>query len=418
MPRITYLLSQYPTQNRTCLLRGVRGLRRLGWTVSVISLRRPDRAAAELSPVERDEAAATRYVLTGWSGVVVRAAAAALRRPVAAARVLVEAVRRAPSAGAIPAWIAYALEALVINTMVPRGEHVHLHFCMQVGVLLDGLRPGGWSLTVHGPAEFDGAQAHVLGPAVRRAALVRTISAFGRAMCLLRAPDVDPERVVVNRLGLFLDEVPPPPPRAPSEMPTFVTVGRLSVEKGQDLLLRAFAAACARGMAARLVIVGGGPIEGALRERARRLGLDDRVTFTGWIRPDQVPDHVARADAFVSASFAEGIPLVLMEAMSQGIPCIATAVGGVPELIRDGETGLLVAAGDEEGLTAAFERMAGDGALRTALAERGRRAVSADYNLARNIDGLGALLAPRCAEPVRPPGHRSTVSSSRSPRSA
>jgi glycosyltransferase involved in cell wall biosynthesis len=153
--------------------------------------------------------------------------------------------------------------------------------------------------------------------------------------------------------------------------PTFVTVAYLIPDKGIDVLLRAFARARVGG--ARLRIVGDGPVMPDLQVLARELGLGGRVLFVG-LRND-VPDQLRQADVFVHPTFRDGLPNAPAEAMACGLPVIASRAGGVPELVEDGASGLLVPPGDVDALAAAIERLAGDGALRAALGESARERV-------------------------------------------
>jgi glycosyltransferase involved in cell wall biosynthesis len=175
-------------------------------------------------------------------------------------------------------------------------------------------------------------------------------------------------------------------------------VGRLTPAKGQRVLVDAASRLASAGQAFRLVIVGAGPDEAQLRDAVHSYGLDDRVEFTGALNQQQVLDWYARADAFVLPSFAEGIPVVLMEAMACGIPCVTTRITGIPELIRDGLDGLLVTPSDTNELTTAVGRLMGDEELRERLARDGRERVRESYNLERNVDRLGRIFEARLGE--------------------
>jgi glycosyltransferase involved in cell wall biosynthesis len=160
----------------------------------------------------------------------------------------------------------------------------------------------------------------------------------------------------------------------PADAPLVAEVGRLCDVKGQHELI----AAVARLPGARVVLVGadleqGGAYERTLRDRADELGVADRVVFAGY--RDDAARVVAAADVFALPSWTEGLPLVVLEAMALGRPVVATTVGGTPELVSDGETGLLVPPRDIEALTAALKRVLDDGALRRRLGEAGRRRV-------------------------------------------
>jgi colanic acid/amylovoran biosynthesis glycosyltransferase len=131
-----------------------------------------------------------------------------------------------------------------------------------------------------------------------------------------------------------------------------------------------------------------GPDEQSLHQCAEKLGISRQVDFTGAVDQDHILDYYKAADIFVLPSFAEGLPVVLMEAMAMEIPCITTAITGIPELIRNGQEGLLVAASDSEGLTHAIKRLVEDQVLRQQLGKAGRLRVLSDYDLYKNTRHL------------------------------
>jgi glycosyltransferase involved in cell wall biosynthesis len=165
----------------------------------------------------------------------------------------------------------------------------------------------------------------------------------------------------------------------PPTAPLVVEVGRLCEVKGQRELIDAIA----RVPDARLVLVGadleqGGAYERALRHHAAELGVGDRVVFAGY--RDDAMRIVAAADVFALPSWTEGLPLVVLEAMALGRPVIATTVGGTPEVVSDGETGLLVPPRDVKALTAALERALDDEELRRRLGAAGKRRVEERFS--------------------------------------
>jgi glycosyltransferase involved in cell wall biosynthesis len=180
----------------------------------------------------------------------------------------------------------------------------------------------------------------------------------------------------------------PPPGR-----PRVLCVGRLFPEKGQSVLLHAFAELADRGVDAELELVGYGPSEEPLKRLSEDLGLTDRVRFAGAVGQDAVAAHYRAASVFCLPSFYEGIPVVLMEAMASRRPVVATAVAGVRELVRDGETGLLVAPGRSDELADALERLLEDAALRHRMGESGRRYVAENYDIDAVVGSLEDLFA-------------------------
>jgi glycosyltransferase involved in cell wall biosynthesis len=147
------------------------------------------------------------------------------------------------------------------------------------------------------------------------------------------------------------------------------TVGNFTPKKDHDTLLRATALVAERHHALRLVLVGSGPLESALRRSAEAMALEDRVVFAG--SRDDVATLMPAFDVFALSSRNEGLPIALLEAMGSGLPCVATAVGGVPEVITDGREGLLVPPGDERALADALSTMLCGPDLRESAGDRG-----------------------------------------------
>jgi glycosyltransferase involved in cell wall biosynthesis len=170
-----------------------------------------------------------------------------------------------------------------------------------------------------------------------------------------------------------------------------VFVGRLDPVKGVTLLLEAFAAVKARHPKARLTVAGDGPARSRLEARARDLGLE--VAFPGYLDEAQVADLLASAAMLVLPSFAEGLPVVLMEALASRIPVIATQVAGVSELVVDGVSGLIVPPGDVAGLARAMDRLLGDPDLRARMGEAGRARVEAEHDIQTEAAWLAELFA-------------------------
>ncbi len=141
--------------------------------------------------------------------------------------------------------------------------------------------------------------------------------------------------------------------------------------------------------------MGSGPDEASLWVHTARSAARECIVFEGAINQDRIRDFYAAADAFCLPSFAEGLPVVLMEAMAMEIPCVTTYIAGIPELIRDGEDGLLVPASDLDALVKALARLMEDEELRQRLGKSGRARVREHYDLRRNVERLAAIFAER-----------------------
>ena len=212
------------------------------------------------------------------------------------------------------------------------------------------------------------------------------------AQTVPRIAPADAAKLKVVRCGIEVDRLPPPArrPAAPGRPLEILSVGRLSPEKGQVGLVEAFAAAVARGLQARLVLVGGGPDEAKIRAAVAAHGLGERVELRGRQPEAAVLQAMAAADLFVLSSLMEGLPVVLMEALGMELPVIAPAITGIPELVEHGRTGLLFQAGAWDELTGRLLELAADPALRARLAAAGRARVLQEFDVARAVEPLEA----------------------------
>jgi len=169
-------------------------------------------------------------------------------------------------------------------------------------------------------------------------------------------------------------------------------VGRLSPEKGYHVLLEAM-----RDVPdGRLVLVGDGPQRAELEALARDLGLEKRVTFAGWVDPPWAARWAF--DVLVLPSFSEGFGLVVVEAMLANVPVVATAVGAIPEIVAEGETGLLVAPGDPAALAQGIKHVLGDATLRADFARRARANASERFTTAKMAAEFEKLYAELSAQ--------------------
>jgi len=159
----------------------------------------------------------------------------------------------------------------------------------------------------------------------------------------------------------------------------FATVSRLDENKNQQLMLRAFARAAGHERRIRLLIAGDGPARTEVERLSEDLGLQEQIRFLG-IRPD-VPELLAAIDAFVLSSNSEGNPLCVLEAMAAGRPVISTAVGGIPQLVQDGRSGLLTPPGDEEALSEAMLRLLNDPQLVVAMGTQSAELARASFDV-------------------------------------
>jgi glycosyltransferase involved in cell wall biosynthesis len=252
-----------------------------------------------------------------------------------------------------------------------------------------------FSFTVHGPDEFYDASDYKLPEKIIAADFIFCISHYARSQVMKLSPVQAWSKLDICRLGVDPQRFTPQPNIQQHTHCHLLCVGRLTAAKGQAILLKAVAQLHSQGSPMRLTLVGMGPDEHSLKAYAALLGISEQVDFTGAVDQDHILDYYHAADIFVLPSFAEGLPVVLMEAMAMEIPCITTAITGVPELIDNGVDGILVAASDVVGLTAAITKLASDSDLRRQLGQAGRRKVLARYDLQQNTQLLFAAFNKR-----------------------
>ena len=406
--RLAYMTGEYPRATDTFIRREVAALRALGHTVETFAVRRPPDKQMTAADVvaERDR---TFYVLSAGAAAM---AAAHIRLLLTSPGRYLAGIKaalaiRPPGLKATLRQLAYFAEAGVVARRMRRLrlQHLHNHFANSSGsVATIAAALGGFtfSLTMHGPAEFYEPKYWFVGEKVRRALFVNCISYFCRSQVMVFAPPAQWDRLHVIHCGVDPD--------------TFAThsdvvgnrllyVGRLAAVKGLPILLRALATIATDHPAVTLDVAGDGPDRAMLTELAASLGVADRVRFLGYQSESQVRDLLRQTDVFVMASFAEGLPVVLMEAMAAGTPVVATRVAGVSELVDDGRSGLLVPPADPDALAAAVGRLLGDAELRRRLAAAGRAMVQREFDLRHESARLVAVLTAALsgdAAPVRP----------------
>lgn len=384
--RIAYLTGEYPRATDTFIQREVAALRRLGWEVETCSIRRTG-AEHLVGPEQRDESARTFHVIEAATSPArtLRALGAALSRPGRFLGALKLAVRTSP--GGLKALIYqlfYLLEAIVLADHLNRQGVTHLHnhiakASCTVAMLCHAVGGPRYSFTLHGPDIFFEPIRWRLDEKIARAAFVACISDFARSQGMCFAAPAHWDRMHVIHCGVDPDRYA----RRDHAGLHLLFVGRLAGVKGLPVLFEAL-----RGLDLpdlRVTLVGDGPERAALEQAAQGLPVD----FVGYKAQSEVADLLAEADALVLPSFAEGVPVVLMEAMATGLPVVTTRIAGVPELVEDGTSGRLVPPGDAEALRAALCDVLSDPARARAMGQAGQARVRADYT----SDGEAARLS-------------------------
>jgi colanic acid/amylovoran biosynthesis glycosyltransferase len=392
---IAYLVNRYPAVSHTFIRREIAGLEAAGATVLRYSIRRGDGPFPD--PRDAAEAERTIVVLAGTLRLLGAMALMKLTHPLRVLRATGVAWGMARKAGR-QRWryLAYLIEAAwLVRDWRRRGvTHVHAHFGTNPAAVARIARAMGgppYSFTVHGPDEFDAPGALDLNGKIADAAFVAAISDYGRSQLMRWADWRDWPKIGIIRCGLDADFIAATPIEVPNT-PQFCYIGRLSAQKGLPVLIDAVAQLVSVHPDLRITVVGDGPLRADLEARAALMGVSEVLYFVGSASNADVARHIAAARALVVPSFAEGLPVVIMEAMALGRPVIATAVAGIAELV-DGGDGWVVPAGNADALAGAMrDALAASSAKLTALGSEGRKRVAAHHDAAANAKLLLARI--------------------------
>lgn len=400
--RITYFINQYPKVSHSFIRREILALERLGITVQRIALR--GLTDELVDPSDIAERAKTQYVLDGSKLKMLSSVIRVLvSNPMQFFSALKLAIKTGLNADRPLAYhFICFIEAcqLVVWMKAFSTQHVHAHFgsnSTEVVMLANALGGPPYSFTVHGPEEFDKPQALKLSEKIQRAAFVVAISSYGKSQLYRWISYEYWQKVKIIRCGIEQSFYDVASTQAPQKG-RLVCVGRLCEQKGQLLLLAACKNLKEKGFKFELVLAGDGEMRAEVERMIDIYGLNANVKITGWISSAQVRDEILASQAMVLPSFAEGLPVVIMEAMALKRPVISTFVAGIPELVINGQNGWLVPAGSVEALTNAIETLLLTPAQK--LKEMSDSAYVAVKGM-HDIDTEAAKLAALFAESVR-----------------
>ena len=401
--KLAYLVNTYPRASHSFIRREVQALERSGHTIHRFAMR-SDRAAL-VDTADLAEDSRTEHVLDqGLRRLLPRAVGWMARHPARTAQALrlamacgARGAAGEPGTGGRLRHLIYLVEAAYIARRCADLHigHLHAHFgtnSATVAMLARALGGPRYSFTVHGPEEFDAPAALSLRQKIERAAFTVAVSSYGRSQLCRWVDPAQWPRLHVVHCGIEPWRFPPPVPMPPGG-PHLVAIGRLSAQKGFDVAVEAVALALPHLPNLHLTLVGDGPLRAALAAHIAARDLGSRITLTGWQDETGVRTALSAAQALLVPSFAEGLPVVVMEAMAAGRPVIATTIAGIPELVTR-ETGWLVPAGDAGALAGAITDMAALGQDRlAAMGAAARTRVLARHDIDQSAARLAALFA-------------------------
>ncbi|NJP09142.1 MAG: glycosyltransferase family 4 protein [Leptolyngbyaceae cyanobacterium RU_5_1] len=399
--KIAYLVNQYPKTSHSFIRREIVGLEACGIPVTRFSIR--SLQSELVDEADQQEFEKTRYILgEGAIRLLTALLHVALTRPL---RVL-QTAWLALTVGwksdrGVLLHLVYLVEACVLLHWCLEAsiDHIHVHFgtnSATVAMLCQGLGGPAYSFTVHGPEEFDKPDAIALTQKIQRAAFVVAVSSFGKSQLSRWCGYKQWSKIHIVRCGvdeLFLAQTGVPIPK----QPRFVCVGRLSEQKGHLLLIEAASQLAAEGLQFKLVLVGDGPLRSQIETLITHLNLENHIEITGWASNEEVKRQMLAAQAMVMPSFAEGLPVVIMEALALARPVISTYIAGIPELVESDKCGWLVPSGSVEELVAAMRT-----ALQTPvetleqMGKAGVERVARYHNATQEASQLATLIESYC----------------------
>ena len=382
---IAYLCSEYPAISHTFIYREIESLRKAGMIVHTASIHKPSNLKVMTSD-EQMEAEKTFMVLSQPIPLILSAHLHCLRKsPLGYLRMAGGAIKLLTKGPKSPVKaLAYFAEAgILLQWLHSLGiSHIHEHFANPTAIVAMLMKIYGginYSLSVHGPDIFYRVDSALLEEKVQEAAFIRCISHYCLSQIMRISEPAKWDKFHIVRCGVNPDlysvrEEPHNP------IPNILCVGRLVPAKGQHILLEACRVLKQEGLQFKVTIIGEGPDSSSLEQFTTINNLKDIVTFTGVLGQNTVRDYYDKADIFVLASFAEGVPVVLMEAMAKEIPVISTRITGIPELIEHEHDGLLATPGDADDLARQIRKLLKNPELRCVFGRAGRKKVISLYN--------------------------------------
>ncbi|NCO75765.1 MAG: glycosyltransferase family 4 protein [Cyanobacteria bacterium] len=401
--KIAYLINQYPKVSHSFIRREILALESQGITISRFSVRSCADQLVDVTDIE--ELKKTRFILdVGILGLIISLFRVVILNPVNFIQALVLTFKIGYlSDRGILLNFAYLAEACVLSFWLKKEQisHIHAHFgtnSTTVAMLCSILSDFTYSFTIHGPEEFDKPMAIALPEKIKRATFVVAISSYGKSQIYRWCDYKEWGKIHIIHCGLeekFIQaEVTPI-----AEENRLVCVGRLCPQKAQLLLLTAVARLKEKGIECKIILVGDGELREEIEELSQKLGIKEQIEITGWASSDEVIQQISQAKLMVMPSFAEGLPVVIMESLALGKPVITTYVAGIPELIINGESGWLIPAGDIDALTVALESALSLPIEKIAqMGKKGKEKVTENHDIKKEAEKLNNLFEKYCKD--------------------
>lgn len=399
--KLAWLTTEYPKASHTFVRREVEAVEQLGHTVERFSIRSGGPIA---DPADVREAKLTTYLLKqSLPYHALCCLRILLLRPLSFCRAIQLSHQMWKVSGrGIVRHVAYLVEACTLTILLQKKQvqHVHVHFgknAADVARLMRCLGGPTYSMQIHGPGEFDNPAGFSLGAKVADSLFTTAITKYATAQLRRWTKLEHWKKLNVIRCGVndfFLNSGRP----LQHDSTQFVCIGRLTAQKGQLLLLDAIAEVVKAGRKdVRLVLAGDGEMRPAIENRIAELKIQDQVKITGWVSEQQVCDLLLESRAMILPSFAEGLPVAIMEAFALGRPVISSTITGIPELVQHHKNGWLVVAGDANQTTSSIQECLNTSLSDiNAMGQHGRDRVLQNHDVKKESARLAELFKQHC----------------------
>jgi len=394
--RIGYLCSEFPALSHTFISREITILSQNGFEILTASIN-PSKNIEKMGPLDQAYAKNT-YCIKGTSKHrIVATLARYLFNLPRFISVLGYAIRLTAFSGPRnPVKTAgYFMEAVLLHAWAGRNgiQHVHVHFAnpaATVALIATKFRGLEFSMSVHGPDEFYDTQQNNLREKIDAAVFIRCIGYYCQSQLMRLSPMAQWRKFHIVRCGIFKDEFVRRPMRT-GPAKNILCVGRLCPSKGQAILIEAAGRLHAKGLDLHILLLGGGEDLESIRAMVQERELGDIITVDGPVGHARVKEELAACDIFVLPSFAEGIPVALMEAMACGIPVVSTETMGIPELIEHGVSGILTQPSNVEHLSNVIEAFLTGKIDTERIILKAIEKVQLEYDVDANTKALGKI---------------------------
>ena len=394
--KLAYLINCFPYTSSTFIRREMKALERRGASVTRFAVRQWDEELVD--PEDIEELAQMNYLLSGNKvGLIVAFMREVATNPGGLIKALgpwVSLLRNAR--GGFVRHTAYLLEAIYFRQRAAAFEidHVHVHFMSNptaVAMLARIMGGPSYSVMVHGPDELADAPLLSFPDKIKHASFIAAISHFCKSQLIRFSSSEYADKIHNIHCGLQIDSFTPGDEIDP-ENQVFVCVGRLCPQKGQAQIPPAVAALRDEFPGLKVILVGDGESRGDVEAAIRRYDVDDMIEITGWMANEKVCETIAASRALLLPSYAEGLPVVIMEALALGRPVISTYIAGIPELV-DEQCGWIIPAGSHDALVDAMRNaLAASPQALAAKGAEGRVRVEREHDVDKEAAKLLALV--------------------------